>query len=143
MSCDINLYMEGRRKTDDRWTSLDKWTHSVINGFDVDFYDSFYAGSSYIIFKQIAGVKDYYYGEDVPVRFEPRGMPEDASKPVRDVYQNYPRYLYSPSYLYLEELQTIDPMGRNGWLEFMKKLEPLSEIYKEPESLRAVFWFCD
>lgn len=141
MGCDIHFYTEGYCKYNKGWQSLDKWTHCLDRGFlDVDRDDAFYHTRDYGIFAQLAGVRSYALQHEVIS--EPRGLPFDASEPVRNAFKAWGSDAHTASFLYLDELKQVVPdFYPRVWEEFLGKVEALPKRFTEPKCFRAVFWF--
>lgn len=85
MGCDITLFVEVRRG--------DEW---ALSDLELD------VGRSYGLFGFLADVRNY---SEVPVIAEPRGIPEDVSRQVREEHDDWGS---SASWLTLGELLNFD-----------------------------------
>ena len=160
MGCDIHFFVEKKAKAytrqksinkvldvekdiKDVWESADEWV--TADGYTyVDYNSSFYRGRNYQLFGVLAGVR-YAPTEQYPM-IEPRGIPDDVSKPVADSYGEWGSDAHTPSYLTLSELKQIDwtkfkESDYNWFSEFENTIERMDELSNNEEDIRCVFWF--
>lgn len=102
-----------------------------------------YEGHSTLIFALLAGVGNNYYGiEPLDV---PRGLPEDVSWQIRDIYPGHPRDRVT-SWFTLDELEEKVDWDRfiSVWheVDFSEDtMSKLRELAKGHSEVRIVFWF--
>ena len=152
MGCDIHMYIE--KKKNGKWIPAQGFmqTGNRENDVpDVPFHDQFNQ-RNYALFGFLAGVR-------IPElkHFEPQGFPDDASKEVKDVYNEWGTDAHTPSYLLLKELQTIPWDDLIDYPDYYEKPAKLRDAFSEfydlvywlnsydytcnPDEIRIVFWF--
>lgn len=93
MGCDIHIYAEYKKKGSDHWIGAGKLDRS----------------RNYDLFGVIAGVRLYH---EASQQFEPRGLPDDSSEYVRDIYRAWESDAHSESHLGLEEIRELMEGGK-------------------------------
>lgn len=135
MGCDIHMYVE--KKVDNRWypvksdNPFQKGDQKPVKGYA----DWLYAGRNYRLFALLADVRNS--GGIEPLD-SPRGLPNDASKKIRDVFIE-DLDGHSHSYFTLRELQDNQERFEDGFESITKKLETLAE--NDSDSVRILFYF--
>lgn len=145
MGCDIHEYRE--KKVDGVWVTADEWED------DSEDYDkppgySFsnncpYLNRNYALFGFLANVR-----VDVPEGFgEPRGLPVDVSKMVRQACTNYGSDGHSHSWVLISELKeklaelTLAPTNASSY--YVSSVQKIISLFDDigGEDHRFVFWF--
>lgn len=98
MGCDIHSYAE--RKIDGQW----HWIDGVFGSVKYPDKEPF-GCRDYSVFAFLAGVRNY---SDVIPIVEPRGLPEDISRLVKDQYEAWYGDGHTASWLSIEELNNFD-----------------------------------
>jgi len=105
MGCDIHMYIEKKDKTSTAsagdWIPAQGFMKVDDDRVDVPYPDRF-NDRDYLLFGMLAGVRD-----SSNQIFTPKGFPDDASKEVRTVFEEWGRDAHTPSYLTLAELNGI------------------------------------
>lgn len=112
MGCDIHIYLEQERtiNNDKKWVSMDYYKKNPYydkndeeDSWQVE-YDvvEIYNGRNYSLFSILAGVRNY--GENSPI-VEPRGIPFDCCKEIRELYEKWGSDAHTPTYLTYGELK--------------------------------------
>jgi hypothetical protein len=129
MGCDIHLYVE--KKRNGKWVPaqgfMDVGNEDGL--LDVPYPDKQLDDRDYLLFGFIAGVRD-----DTNQHFEPKGFPKDASKEVKAVFKSWGTDAHTPSYLTLEELQSVDWKNEMITIEKLFEKDQLSAFRKSVES---------
>ena len=98
-------------------------------------------GRHYDIFGALAGVR----ADDVPVIAAPRGLPIDASEPVRNAHDEELASLgmatWRASWLTLKELLAYDWSNVEPFADIMLASIRAMREHGDPDNVRAVFWF--
>jgi len=110
MSTDIQILAE--RKIHGIWTSIQSihWVKDFEGDDEEEAYpevpdeDKLYIGQNYNLYGLLAGVRDKWDNQF----FEAKGFPQDASDDISAYYEYYEEDVYSPSYLTLKELRSLD-----------------------------------
>jgi hypothetical protein len=83
MGCDIHVYTEFKR--DGVWHSADHWEKSKYSEEEtIPMRFECFGSRNYALFSFLANVRQRTWGNEVPVLAEPRGIPQDVSKRVRE-----------------------------------------------------------
>ena len=153
MGCDIHSYAE--KKVNGKWEKvgeifpMDEW---LRNYYKKDFDESPFDWRSYAMFGFLADVRNYSNSEYLS---EPKGLPDDISKEVKEKADYWDGDGHSHSFLTVKELIDFDygktffddmDEQRKNYKSFLGKgffedLEILKNIDKNPENVRVVFWF--
>lgn len=127
MGCDIHMYVE--YMVDDAWYNCDYFVpRRSTRNYDASHYVHIpiYDGRNYSLFAILANVRNY---GDTDYISKPRGLPENASKFVKDEYESWYDDAHSASYLTLKELiifhEENHPLKRRGMIgrEAQEQLE--------------------
>lgn len=106
MGCDIHSFAEVKRKN--KWEKvgdyfmLDTWSRKY---FKKDKGEEPFSNRNYSLFAFLANVRNYDHCEPIS---ETKGFPRDASKEVKEHYENSIGYSHSVSNLSLKELLDFD-----------------------------------
>jgi hypothetical protein len=164
MGCDIHFFVEKKAKAytrqkslnnvleidkevPDVWESVDDWIVEEEDGNTyryVNYDTSYYNGRNYQLFGVLAGVR--HQPNDQYPFIEPRGIPDDVSKPIQDSYEEWDIDAHTPSYLTLSELKQIDwtmytDSDYNWFAGFENTIDRMDELSNNDEDVRCVFWF--
>lgn len=104
MGCDIHSFAEIRNKETNKWEKVGD--HFSLDQFDIDFYkkekgEHPFDWRSYSMFAFLAGVRNYDYCEPLS---EPKGIPDDVSEEVKEMYDGFSVDAHSASFLTTKEL---------------------------------------
>jgi hypothetical protein len=156
MGCDIHLYVECVKTIEEtsKWVSADRWdmyppySCNDFNDFKMDINcRHIYSDRNYDLFTTLGNVRN----EDQKLEYisEPKGIPFDACKLIRQQFEKYDCFLgtHSYSWLTLHELKTFH-VNHQG-LALKDLISILEEKKKEcdwmndsPDTkMRIVFWF--
>lgn len=134
MGCDIHAYAEA--KMFGRWIPMGKIVKDHRGQIMVGYV---YEGRNYSLFGKLAGVR----GGDILI--EPRGIPEDVSDHVREVYGEWGCDAHTASHYYLDELIGHRAVLEKGSKEFRRSLEEMEKLAVlhglDHQEVRMVFWF--
>lgn len=104
MSCDIHLLTEVMEDWNDEWTSFDYWTYRDSDS-ELPVPASIYSERDYLMFSVIAGVRRG--GNRLVQLIDRRGFPDDASIPVKRLFESWGSDAHSPSWIGLNELNDL------------------------------------
>lgn len=169
MGCDIHTFVEGYReyvKGKGFWVSLDSWEVNEEYFFNEDdtyhpreyivsYDDAVAKKRNYPFFALLADVRNGY---NIPPLSEPKGLPDDLSKQVKEQYEFMKSDYHSASYFTLQELKEAKMNHINEVLtdeqrslvesafddlltQLKKKANP--RLYRKilSNQIRFVFWF--
>jgi hypothetical protein len=137
MGTDITIYFESLNEDTKQWVSTDNWAVEY-DELDVPYSERVYHNRNYRLFAMLAGERNE---ENITPFAEPRGLPEDTDKRIKDRIQEYGWGEERASYFTLAELLSFDwwsPMrtralvGLRDWhfwqqmLEYRQNAEPQS-----------------
>lgn len=109
MGCDIHFYVE--KKTPEGWELIKPTDPTDEFGLK---YCHFYHGRNYRLFGVLANVRNGWgfagvdTGDAIEPISEPRGLPDDVSKFVKNKYDEWGYDAHSASWLLLKELKNYD-----------------------------------
>lgn len=104
VGCDIHMYVE--KKKNGKWVPAQGMIKDEDSGImDVPYPDTFYNERNYLLFGFLTGGE---VRREMNSPFKLKGFPKNASPEIRKIYEQYGCDAHSPSYLTLEELETID-----------------------------------
>lgn len=130
MGCDIHTYIEVQRTVSNElaWQCADRFE---LNKYfdpkdDSDKWgqeynvDPVYSDRNYTLFSALAGVR--YYGNEVALLSEPRGMPDDCNQVIKDHNERWDADGHSHSYCTLQEL--YDYQDENSKVTYKGLISP-------------------
>jgi len=127
MGTDIHMYVEIDRGKG--WETGDEWDSGHVP-YDLQVY----TGRNYRLFSRLAGVRRDW---DIEPISKLRGIPEDACREVRRLWNDYGEH--TPTWLRLDEILNADIEESQAFLDAIRGL-PL-RYNLDPEKIRLVFWF--
>ena len=113
MGCDIHVFLE-RKNVDGKWYDANIYRRNAYKTMnpeentepDFERFD-FYYGGNYDLFAILAGVRNYGFIKPIS---QPKGLPVNASKEVKDELRKWGDTAHSVSYLTLLELLEARPI---------------------------------
>lgn len=156
MGCDIHLFAEVKKKKNlidwllfwrkPQWRSIDNWELDkdcdpprISVPYDKRFYKG---GRNYNLFAALCGVRaNHFYDEVNPVS-EPKDLPIDVSKEVKNESDDWGSDGHSHSWNTLQELEKYDWQPWGETCDFFR-FETLSKLRSSgsPDKVRVVYWF--
>lgn len=154
LGCDIHTYKEF--KINGEWVTGDTWREYY--GFSEP-VEEIYDGRNYHLFGLLAGVRAYRYAYD-PIHpvLEPKGLPDDICKEVKQANKERDEDWHSHSWLTISEIKALpwfkwtvwreyhDSEGYfNGHLDFIRRILAFEKEAQQRglsgDEARMVFWF--
>lgn len=134
MGCDIHLYKE--KKINGEWITADEWEVDDCGGLDVPYKKQFNS-RDYDLFGFLAGVR-----RENEFSLVPTGIPEDATKNVKDCYGRWEGGAHSASSITLESLRWhwANLSGKTMTVSGMKDTVGLNKLARSVMSREDTDW---
>jgi hypothetical protein len=126
MGCDIHFYVEKKNKAGTKWVSADVWEKDD-NYVHVPYEKRYYSGRNYNLFAILADVRNgsgfagCKTGEGFNPISQPKGLPDDVSKEMKQASEGMGGDGHSHSWFTLRELLDYDwtqTTKLQGWCDF-------------------------
>lgn len=158
MGCDIHLFAEKLIKPkwyefwkSRKWLSIDNYTPNPDFGkyegeseFIIERENRIYThGRNYNLFCALAGVRSFKFNDSPTSVSEPKGLPVDCCREIKDESERYGSDGHSHSWLTLAELNSFDwsPYGKTCDSFKQEVLPKLAQATDNPQHVRIVFFF--